>query len=256
MPTKPTTKNVPEYNGVPTSYGYMVGASAMLFSSPPNIKALRLEVPDLGKEFCDTEFIGTDPEGALFYNDVREFDSTLAVYYKVYHIVDGAKNYCQIKLSHNEFKAGHPDPACHAEFWANDPNNTVVAAGMNGYTHTGKWQALNISSVTTEFKKYGDMSFVSVEANSIHKEGTITLPTGLMGGVTFVVRGNLYFKNSLAISLGKHANYNNDRVVFYSKDWAAKDFTAYFIHPTGGLEVDVKNGGAEPSDNRLAEEIK
>jgi hypothetical protein len=58
-----TTTKTPKFNLMATRYKYFVGASALLFSGNDNIKALRLEVPDLRKEFSDTQFIGT---GAIF----------------------------------------------------------------------------------------------------------------------------------------------------------------------------------------------
>ncbi|KAJ7137617.1 hypothetical protein C8R43DRAFT_1019895 [Mycena crocata] len=227
--TKKTPK-IPQYDALPTDYDYFIGASALLFSGTHSIKALRVEVPDLGKEFSDTQFIGTDPEGVIYYNDVREFDTTLPVYYKIYHVAHGDKDLVQIKLSHNEFKQGQADPACHAEFWANDTNKTVAATGMDKYTNSGKWYPLDISTVVTTFTKYGDMSWVSVAGESVAAvKGTIDLPKGLLQGDTFVVHGNLTFREETSIRKGKYANYNNDRVVFYTSDYVAKDFTSYFI---------------------------
>ncbi|KAJ7603498.1 hypothetical protein B0H17DRAFT_1121615 [Mycena rosella] len=61
--TSTTTKaRIVESNSPPPFDNY-VGADALLFSGKHNIKALRLEVPELGKEFSDTQFIGT---GAVF----------------------------------------------------------------------------------------------------------------------------------------------------------------------------------------------
>ncbi|KAJ7105973.1 hypothetical protein C8R44DRAFT_987537 [Mycena epipterygia] len=229
MTTTTTTKTlkIPKFDGMPTGYTHVVGASALLFSGEN--KALRVEVPELGKEFADTQFIGTDPEGVLYYDDDRNLDVGLTAYYKVYKFADNTGNFINIKFYHNEFKPGQPDPACHAEFWANDPNNTVSATGMDGYTYYGNWKVLDISSATTEFKKYVDMDWISVSAESVSEKATIALPQGLLDKMTFVVRGNLFFRQDTTISEGIKANYNNDRVVFYHDDYTAKDFTAYFI---------------------------
>lgn len=61
MTTTTMTKapKIPKFDGMPTGYTYSEGASALLFSGKHDIKALRLEVPTLGKEFADTQFIGT-----------------------------------------------------------------------------------------------------------------------------------------------------------------------------------------------------
>jgi hypothetical protein len=57
-----------KFSDLESAYTYNVPASALLFSNvhgwpwgPPTIhtKALRVEVPDLGKEFSDGNYIGT-----------------------------------------------------------------------------------------------------------------------------------------------------------------------------------------------------
>ncbi|KAJ7635900.1 hypothetical protein B0H17DRAFT_1107335 [Mycena rosella] len=62
MASTTTKARIVESNS-PPPFDNSVGADALLFSGKHNIKALRLEVPELGKEFSDTQFIGT---GAVF----------------------------------------------------------------------------------------------------------------------------------------------------------------------------------------------
>lgn len=88
------------------NYKYNVAASALLFSNLNN-KALRVEVPDLGKEFSVGKFIGhggdslasffstlltrLQPEGTLYHNDLNSFDiSRKNLNYKVVKVDRGA----------------------------------------------------------------------------------------------------------------------------------------------------------------------
>lgn len=41
------------------------------------------------------------------------------------------------------------------------------------------------------------------------------------------VQGNLYFRNFTTLKQSAYANYDNDRIVFYSNDYTGRDFTAY-----------------------------
>lgn len=121
-------------------------------------------------------------------------------------------------------------------------NDTVSAAKMDGYFYQGTWKELDISFAPTHFSHSGDIDKISVDAKSINKKATLT---GLSENVHFgaasldleaqlsllmtipEVDGNLYFRDETTIWQGKQANYNNDRVVFYTDDYRATDFIAY-----------------------------
>ncbi|KAJ6532957.1 hypothetical protein B0H19DRAFT_1081159 [Mycena capillaripes] len=56
----------------PPSLARSAPASALVFKNK-NTTAIRVEVPELGKELSDGEYIGIDPEGTLYYNDANSF---------------------------------------------------------------------------------------------------------------------------------------------------------------------------------------
>ncbi|KAJ7826435.1 hypothetical protein B0H13DRAFT_2290513 [Mycena leptocephala] len=214
------------------TYRYNVPASALVINNPFT-KALRLEVPELGKEFSDGAWIGKDPQGILYYNDLNDFK----VKQSSYHITavtvtvqDGTKS-TTTKFMRIKFFVKSEDD-CYAEFVANDPAGVAANLGDGGLTKKGDWKDLDIGCATAAISKPAGTAEITVTANSIHKKATIKCNS--MDDATLIaqvidVKGNLYFKDTSQIDTGVFANWNNDRVVFYSDNMYAKDFTAYFI---------------------------
>ncbi|KAJ7847491.1 hypothetical protein B0H14DRAFT_2583575 [Mycena olivaceomarginata] len=100
-----------KFSTLQNNYKYNVAASALLFSNLHN-KAIRVEVPDLGKEFSD------NPEGTLYYNNLDSFDTSRKnVNYTVLKVDQGAgaAPLINIKFYHQTAEE------CHAEFLAEDP---------------------------------------------------------------------------------------------------------------------------------------
>ncbi|KAJ7362460.1 hypothetical protein DFH08DRAFT_950726 [Mycena albidolilacea] len=212
-----------KFSTLQNNYKYNVAASALLFSNPYN-KALRVEVPDLGKEFSDSKFIGHDPEGTLYYNDLDSFDTSRKnVNYKVEKVDQGpgAAPLVNIKFYHQTVQE------CHAEFLAEDPTGSVTAMGMDGYTYHGSWSDLDICCGTAMIRKYDDETTITVTVGTIHKTATIKDTSGYLHGKSVDVKGNLYFKDLAKLGDGKYASWNDDRVVFYNNNMYSTDFTAY-----------------------------
>ncbi|KAJ7890123.1 hypothetical protein B0H14DRAFT_3429184 [Mycena olivaceomarginata] len=187
------------FSTLQNNYKYNVAASTLLFSNLHN-KAIRVEVPDLGKEFSDSNYTGRDPEGTLYYNDLDSFDTSRK-----------NVNYTVLK------------------FLAEDPTGSVAAMGMDGYTFHGSWRDLDICCGTAMIRKYDDETTITVTVGTIHKTATIKDTAGYLQGKSVDVKGNLYFKDIAKLGDGIYASWNDDRVVFYYNDWVGTDFTAYFI---------------------------
>ncbi|KAJ7762884.1 hypothetical protein B0H14DRAFT_3895582 [Mycena olivaceomarginata] len=212
------------FSTLQNNYKYNVAASALLFSNPN--KALRVEVPDLGKEFLPRIELPSDPEGTLYYNDLDSFDTSgKNVKYTVLKVDQGAgaAPLVNIKFYHQTVEQ------CHAEFLAEDPTGSIDAMGMDGYTYQGSWSDLDICSATAMIRKYDDETTITVTVGTIHKTATITDTAGYLQGTSVDVKGNLYFKDLATLGNGTSASWNDDRVVFYNDNWPGTDFTAYFI---------------------------
>jgi len=215
---------IDQFEELKGKYPHNVYAEALFFNASQ--KALRLEVPEIGREFTDGLYIGADPEGTLYYRNADSFDDpTRVVKYNVTKYTNPFDNkVCAWVKFYTETIQD-----CHAEFLAYDPKGTVDAAGMNGYTYTGNWKGLVIGSSTASVRKYDDSKTMTFKAEPLGKTATITDTQDYLKDISVDVQGTLWFKNVSDIPKGKYASYNDDRVVFYADNWTGKDFTAYFV---------------------------
>ncbi|KIM76190.1 hypothetical protein PILCRDRAFT_826551 [Piloderma croceum F 1598] len=201
-------------------YTYNVPAAALFFSNAH--KALRVEVPDIGKEFTDSAYIGKDPEGFIYYNHLDSFEG------KIKYTISKLINNDGHTLAHIKFYRDSPD-ACHAEFLAEDPTGSVAGANMDGWSATGTWTDLNIGCATASIRKYDDSKTITFTVGTIHRTATLTDTNNVLRGKSVKVNGNFFFKDINTIKDGQYASYNDDRIVFYKDNWVGTDFTGYFI---------------------------
>jgi hypothetical protein len=120
----------------------------------------------------------------------------------------------------------------------------VTAAGMDGYIGTGKWIPLKMNTSPAVVKKYNDSRTITFDVQQTDvPTATITDSKDVLKskavGAYFSnifsradiqakdVVGTFYYKAINDVKLGKYANYNNDRVVFYMNDYTGKDFTGF-----------------------------
>ncbi|PPQ77153.1 hypothetical protein CVT26_008099 [Gymnopilus dilepis] len=225
-----------------TAFSEQVSAAALFFSG--NNKALRLEAPDIALEFTDKAYIGTDPEGVLYFNGINDFamtDGSGKAIIHSYTITSKKVNgtaYAIIGF-HQGSDSKHLDSEPYAKFVSKDPNGVVLAAGMNNYSATGKWAPLVIASAAAVVEKHSTNSKVTITAPAIRKTGHWD-SKGVLDHKTFTVKGNLFFKDIKTIGNGLFANYNNDRIVFYASDWNSTDFTA-FVRPFTSFDFLLKS---------------
>jgi len=235
--------------GPSKTYNYSTPASALFFKTGalawfprwnPRYTvrhALRVVIPELGKEYTDNNYIGEDPQGIFYYGAAS--DITGKVKARVYKVtVDdngNSKNYAHIKFFTKD------EDQTYAEFIAEDPDSAVDATGMEKYTEKGRdgeWIDLDVGTANAQVYKKTNETTIDVTASSIRKTATLTLDNAsdLPGAV--VVKGTLYFKNisDLNNDEAKYASYNNDRIVFYGDENSSKDFVAYFIPFEGSAE--------------------
>ncbi|KAG8911493.1 hypothetical protein FRC01_005687, partial [Tulasnella sp. 417] len=188
-------------------------------------KALRLEVPEIGKEFTDGAYIGKDPEGILFYNNADSFDATRSVKYQCSRYINQFDNKvcCLVKFYTKDPKH------CHAEFLAYDPEETVRSCAMDGYESSGNWKDLVLGSSTASIRKWDDDDTLEISIGPLRKKAIIRDSKGVLDGQSVAVQGNIHFKDINTISNGLFASYNDDRIVFYQSSFNSTDFTAFFV---------------------------
>ncbi|KAK7692284.1 hypothetical protein QCA50_003909 [Cerrena zonata] len=101
---------------------------------------------------------------------------------------------------------------------------------MDGWSAPGNWKDLSVGSVTATIRKYDDENTITVTVGPVNKKAVITDSKGYLNQKEVDgVQGLLYYKNINDINNGLFANYNEDRIVFYQKQWFATDFVSYFI---------------------------
>jgi hypothetical protein len=231
---------------IPTkNYNHSTPAAALFFRNKEYFnntihQAIRVEVPELGKEFSDGEYIGKDPEGTFYYDAASDIRGKVKA--KVYKVTGNNQNYVHIKFYTSK------ESETYAEFVAED-DGTVDAADMVKYTENGrdgKWSDLDAGSANATVYKRTSESKITLTAGSVSKEATLTLEFPLYTesamsddteGPTvdknFPVnaKGTLHFKklSDLDSIKAKYASYNNDRIVFYEDDVNSRTFVAYFI---------------------------
>ncbi|KAJ7842513.1 hypothetical protein B0H13DRAFT_2098677 [Mycena leptocephala] len=184
------------------TFDKVASAHALFFNNDHNQRALRLECPDLALEFTDGAYIGRDPEGFLYYDDLANFqkDTGTKHNYEVSQDSINNKTYAVIQFRH----AVNDKP--YAKFYAPDEAKVATAAKMADYSSTGNWVTFKSASCYAASWDAGSTTF---------------------SPSSFSVPGYLHFKKFKTLKDGKYANYNNDRVVFYANDWTGTDFVGF-----------------------------
>jgi len=216
---------------IPTrSYNYSTASAALFFKNidpqGSTHQALRVEIPEIGKEFTDNAYIGTDPDGIFYYDAASDISGNVKA--KVLKVIVNNKTYAHIKFYSKK------ESETYAEFVAEDPDGAVDATGMVDYTKNGKdgeWDDLNIGSANAAVYKRNAESDITLTADSISKKATLTLAESVAKNFSVDVKGTLFFKklSDVTSAKAKYASYNNDRIVFYEDDYTGTDFVAYFI---------------------------
>jgi len=207
------------------TFDKVASAHALFFNNDHNQRALRLECPDLALEFTDGAYIGRDPEGFLYYDDLANFqkDTGTKHNYEVSQDSINNKTYAVIQFRH----AVNDKP--YAKFYAPDEAKVATAAKMADYTSTGNWVTFKSASCYAVIKKETGNSTVTMTLDSLDYKASWDAGSTTFSPSSFSVPGYLHFKKFKTLKDGKYANYNNDRVVFYANDWTGTDFVGFFI---------------------------
>ncbi|KAJ7224578.1 hypothetical protein GGX14DRAFT_651111 [Mycena pura] len=205
-------------------YTTQISAEALFVHSSQHnyVKGLRVLLPDLSLEFTDGSYIGTDPLGQLYYNDV----ATLKTANK--YVSDTARN----PADKNQLVAWvkfYKDSTLVAEFLGNDYFGVVEAAGMVGYEHSGYWQPSSIDSQAgAHLKKEANSNSVTLDiSKKIKRIATMTTNDPELKAAKLDIPGALHYGDLDDVSKGIYVSYANDRLIFYHDDFVGKDFTAY-----------------------------
>jgi len=233
---------------VKKKYENEVGAQALLFVDKNNSQAVRVEAPEILKEFTDNAYIGRDPEGILYYDSVDDLTGTGKEF-----VVKAEKTSDGNPVAHVIFYTSSQSSP-YAEFIGKDTYK--IASKLDKYSsNTGEWKDLEIGSSTCKVQKTSDVKTITFTLTAIKKKATITLgvvtkspDTGetystSISQATVDAKGTIWYRDAASLVKGKYASYQQDRVVFYENDYTARDFTGYFI------PVETSNTGLGVANN-------
>ncbi|KAH6885633.1 hypothetical protein BKA70DRAFT_1337456 [Coprinopsis sp. MPI-PUGE-AT-0042] len=212
--------------------------------------ALRVEAPTLGKEFTDSSYIGSDPEGFLYYNDVDDFKDHPTSYNatQVTNPRDG-KPCALITFRFSEDTSATP----YAVFLAYDPVSILTQTyGSSGYASSGVWNDLKIAQTTATVQKTSTGTQIILTTDVIGKKAVITAKSSDFHSHKAVhSRGSFSFKSIKDLNYATTASYNKDRVVFYTNR-NAKDFVGYFIPFEGSTASEIEYNSLGSADTEFS----
>ncbi|KAJ7616506.1 hypothetical protein FB45DRAFT_1105695 [Roridomyces roridus] len=234
-------------------YHNQTAAAALLFESKHGNKGLRIEAPGICKEFTDRSYIGSDPQGVLYYYSADDFEhqderdkGPVVSCYTVHKLVDTKGDAAVHIMFWND---GQSEEKPFAEFVAKDPQGLVSAYNMDGYASKGAWVNLDMAMCTAFVRKTSTEDKITLTVDALNGMTAVWYDGKTVGGgqgktldgKSIAVSGNLSFKKLRDLKKGIFAKYNNDHIVFYSNDWISTDFTAYFIlEPTHKTTITSK----------------
>lgn len=217
------------YSTYADKYNKQTSAEALFFHSSLHdyVKGLRVLLPDKGIEFTDNSYVGTDPAG-FFYYDNLDTAKTANKY-----VSDNTTNPKDSQLV--AWVKFYKDDTLVAEFLGDDYFNVVSVAGMVGYEHTGYWQTSSAESyVEAHLKKDANSSSLTLDiSKAINRKGTMTTDDSDLKAASLPdIKGHFHYESLADVNKGAYVSYTNDRLVFYQDNNTGRTFTGYFI-PNG-----------------------
>ncbi|KDR74275.1 hypothetical protein GALMADRAFT_141343 [Galerina marginata CBS 339.88] len=210
-------------------YKKQTSAEALFFHSSllKYVKGLRVLLPEQGIEFTDNSYIGTDPAGFFYYNDIDTAKTANR------YTSNNTTNPSDGQLI--AWVTFYKDDTVVAEFIGDDYFNVVSVAGMINYTYKCYWQVSSAESyVEAHLSKDANSSSVTLDVSkAIGKKATMTSNDSDLKAATISdIKGHFHYDSLTDISKGIYVSYSNDRLVFYQDDHTGHVFTGFFV-PNG-----------------------
>jgi len=229
MPVVRTTKTYTELrNQAEIDFDNHYPAVALVYhgGSAVDFIGIRIECAKAGKEFVSNIAFGRDPEGDLYYNDIKALAGVgkYEIQFKVGQVL-------QIVIRNPN--GGHVatfvgrDPASAIgwlEFDADHPNVPLV----------GNWNDYNALDVNSVITCAAGSTDVTISLDSLAKKVTFKLPRASVKGMNH--KGTTTVTSVKMIPNGTRSmvDFDSDRILFYPQI-GSKVMTAYFIP-----EIEVK----------------
>jgi len=218
-------------------YKESAAASALFYFSNADgheEQGVRIEAPEIMKEFVDKVTYGRDPVGTLFYNDIGDIQGTTK-----YNVIFSDSSVSDADACVIVQFFGSTQGKFYAEFVGKNPSRSVWWI-VDGTKHSGgDWNLLKLVTSTSYVYKRSTESKVTITVGPIGKQVTFDIPSGQDTGKNVSVYGNLSTNALAKLVKGTKnvVNWNNDRIVLYPQN-GSTDMTAVFI-PLETRDADV-----------------
>jgi len=217
--------------------------AAALFWWGTNVApTLKIRVPELMREFSDTENYGRYVDGWLFYGDIQDLVSEpdQIVHYTV-NINSEAPKAIRVDFYGND-PVKHADAKPFAKFLC---KNAAVPMPDSIFERKGAgiWRNLDVATCPATLFKRRNERTVELYAPSIKKKVTFDIPSDSTFVDSLHHTGALSFQNIKDLVNGKicSLNYGSDRIGFFEQDGTNKAILFYpsesnGLLPTGFFE--------------------
>ncbi|GJJ08081.1 hypothetical protein Clacol_002288 [Clathrus columnatus] len=149
-------------------YDQQTAADLLLFRNENNLKALRLEAPGIAKEFSDGVYIGKDPPGSLYYDNVSDFEqyqsgTDVNHRYKVTKYTNSKNKVFIIVKFSSDTKTDY------ALFKGGDARNALTASQMENHSNYGNWGELLNSNTPATLTKSSGQNNLTLSLNKVQR---------------------------------------------------------------------------------------
>jgi hypothetical protein len=219
-----------KYTNVTPAFAYVY--------SHNNQTGIRVEAPDIVKEFTDGVPLGRDPKGNLYFNNTQtDFKPEKPTEYSVSFPTRGQGVKTEIVLVIEFFRPGSANRP-YAKFIALLPPRAHDDAKPVKGTTTGKWQPLDVTQATALAESESTSSLVQLTISSLKKTFTFNIPASLSDLDTSMQSwGYLILKDSRNLKTGRtyYVDYTDTRILIFEKQG---DLNAVAVYGSYEIQTD------------------
>ncbi|KAK2461107.1 hypothetical protein APHAL10511_006886 [Amanita phalloides] len=210
-------------------YPLKTEGDAQFFKTPKLDPAFRLEVPELGWEFSDGFWIGSEIKGTLYYKEgvfggILPADRATKAYFFGELSTGSPVRYVRIT-----FYAPGSEDGVLGEFIGKDVDDVSGSTGLLNKRILGEWKKVDYAVGKALAFKEANSPLITITSDELGKKVEFECtPTDRLYGVAIDHPGRLTVKDLATINKSNSARWYHDYVVFY-EGHHSKVFTAFFF---------------------------
>jgi hypothetical protein len=186
-----------------------------------NQTGIRVEAPDIVKEFSDGVPLGRDPKGNLYFYNLRpDFNQDKVTQYLVSYPKTGQGVKTEIAIVIDFYRPNNKAKP-YAKFIALLPPRAHASAIPYDGTAGGKWNPLNVVQATALAESESTSATVDITATALRKKFSFEIPPNVAnaGPTGFESWGYLIVKDTrdLKTDTTYYVDYTNTRILVFVK---------------------------------------